>query len=164
MTKKIITVVSMLLLLSLQAMAAAKGTIELKSVSEVDVIVANDKGEREVKRVDASKANVVPGDTVIFTNYYTNKGDKPASDVVITNPMPEHMLYTEGTAEGTGAKIEFSVDKGKSFAPAGKLKFKDAQGKERPASASDYTHIRWTMEKPVGKGASGSVSFKAKVK
>lgn len=164
MKKRILTVLSMLALLSLQAMAADKGAIELKSVSEVEVTVKNEKGEKEVKRVEASKANVTPGDTVIFTNHYTNRGDKPASDVVLTNPVPEYMVYTDGTADGSGTKIEFSVDKGKSFAPAGKLKVRDAEGKERPATAADYTHIRWTFEGALAKGATGSVSFRAKVK
>ena len=30
--------------------------------------------------------------------------------------------------------------------------------------ASEYTHIRWTLKKPIGKGGKGSVSFRAKVK
>lgn len=163
-TKKMLFFLCIMLLLTIQAKAADKGTIELKSVSEVEVTVKNEKGEKEVKRVEAAKANVAPGDTVIFTNYYTNKGDKPASDVVITNPVPEHMLYLDGTAEGKGAKIDFSVDKGKTYAPAAKLKVKGTDGKERPAAATDYTNIRWTLEKPLEKGGKGSVSFRAKVK
>lgn len=164
MTKKIVTVFSMLMLLSFQAKAADKGTIELKSVAEVEVIKKNDKGETEMKRVEASKEKVVPGDAVIFTTYYTNIDDKPATDVIITNPVPEHMVYIDGTAEVKGASVVFSVDNGKEYAPAGKLKVKNAAGKERPAVASDYTHIRWTLEKPLEKGKKGSVSFRAKVK
>jgi len=163
MKKRILAVLSMLMLLSFQAKAADKGSVELKSVSEVDVTVTNDKGEKEVKRVEAAKANVTPGDTVIFTNYYVNKGDKSASDVVITNPVPEHMIYLDGSAEGKGTRIEFSIDKGKSFVPAGKLTVRNKEGREKPASAADYTHIRWTVEKPIEKGGKGSVSFKAKV-
>lgn len=164
MVRKIVPVLFLALLLTVQARAADKGGIELKSVSEVEVTVKNAKGEKEVKKVEAAKANVVPGDTVIFTNYYANMGDKPATNVVITNPVPEHMLYLDGTAEGKGAKIEFSADKGKTFAPAGKLKVKGADGKEKQAAAADYTHIRWTLEGAVEKGGKGSVSFKAKVK
>lgn len=164
MIKKVITVLFLSLMLAAQSMAAAKGAIELKSIAEVEVTVANEKGGKEVKRVEAAKANVVPGDTVIFTNTYANTGKDPATGVVITNPVPEHMIYAEGSAEGKGAKIDFSVDKGKSYAPAVKLKIKGADGKERPATAADYTHIRWTLEKPVEKGGKGSISFRAKVK
>ncbi len=164
MIKKAITVLFLALMLTVQAKAADKGAVELKSIAEVEVTATNEKGEKEVKRVEASKAKVVPGDTVIFTNTYANTGKDPATGVVITNPVPEHMIYTEGSAEGKGAKIEFSVDNGKTFASAAKLKIKRADGKEKTATASDYTHIRWTLEKPVEKGAKGSVSFRAKVK
>lgn len=164
MGKKILALLSMLLILSSQAMAADKEAIELTSVAEIEVTVKNDKGEMEVKRVEAAKANVVPGDVVIFTNYFTNKGEKPADKVVLTNPVPEHMLYVDGTAEGKDARIEFSVDKGKSYNMPNKLIIKKADGKERPATAADYTHIRWTLEKSVVPGGKGSVSFRAKVK
>lgn len=163
-TKKVVIVFSMIFLLSFQANAADKGTVELRSTAEVEVTVKNDKGEKEVKRIDAAKADVVPGDVVIFTTYFTNNDKKPASDVVINNPMPEHMLYVDGSAEGAGTKIEFSVDKGKSFGTQDKLKTKGADGKERPAGPSDYTSIRWTLTGPLAPGGKGSVSFRAKVK
>ncbi len=164
MVKKLLVVLSMLLLFSFPAKAADKGAIELKSVAEVEITVKNEKGEDEVKRVEASKANVTPGETVIFTTVYSNSGKEPASDIVINNPMPEHMLYIAGTAEGSGTKIEFSVDKGKNFGAPDKLKIKEADGKERPAGPADYTHIRWTLLKPLAPEGKGSVSFRAKVK
>jgi len=164
MRKKILSVLSMLLFLSPQAMAAGQGAIELKSAAEVEVTIKNDKGEMEVKRVEAAKANVTPGDAVIFTTYYSNNGQEPASDIVINNPVPEHMFYIDGTAAGSGTKIEFSVDKGKSFGVPDKLKIKGVDGKERPAGPADYTHIRWTLSKPLPPEGKGSVSFRAKVK
>lgn len=164
MNKKMLFVLAVLLLVSFQAAAADKGQIELKSVSEVEITVKNDKGEKEVVRVAAAMANITPGDTVIFTNYYTNTGDKPAGNVSLTNPVPEHMLYVDGSAEGKGSIIEFSVDQGRSYGLPGKLKVKDKDGKERVAGAADYTHIRWTLMNSVGGGGTGSVSFKAQVK
>lgn len=162
MVKKMLAVSTLLLLLSVPAMAA--GGIELKAVAEVEVTVKNAKGEPELQRVEASTVNVAPGDAVIFSTAYENLGDQPATDVVITNPMPEHMLYLDGSAEGQGTRIELSVDNGKTFAPEGQLKVKDAEGKERPATAADYTHIRWTIEGALPPAAKGSVSFRAKVK
>jgi len=144
--------------------AQQKGDLDIKTISEVEITRTNAEGKKEVKRIDASMKSVAPGETVIYTNSYTYSGDKPATDVVIKNPIPEHMLYVEGTAEGTGTKIEFSVDQGKTFAAADKLRVTTPDGKKRRAAASDYTHIRWTIEKPLKKGAKGSVSFRAKVK
>ena len=163
MKKKILVVLSMLMLLSFQAKAADQGDIGLTSVSEIEVTITNDKGEKEVKRVEAAQANVTPGDTVIFTTYYTNNGKQPASEIVINNPMPEYMLYMDGTAEGRGTKIKFSVDQGKSFGTQDTLKITGEDGKERPAAPSDYTHIRWTLSDPLSVGGKGSVSFRAKV-
>ncbi len=79
------------------------------------------KGEKEVKRVDTAKAKVVPGDIVIFSTYYTNIGSKPAANVMITNPVPEHMVYMDRSAEGKGTTIEFSVNGGKSYSAPDKL-------------------------------------------
>jgi uncharacterized repeat protein (TIGR01451 family) len=164
MTKKLLATLSLLLLIALPASAVEKKGVELKSTAEVDIIVKNDKGINEVVRVAAADTNVTPGDTIIFSTYYEYQGEKPATNVVINNPLPEPMLYLDGTAEGKGTRIEFSVDKGQTFAAADKLKIKDAEGKEQPASAADYTHIRWTFEGALQDGAKGSVSFKAKVK
>jgi uncharacterized repeat protein (TIGR01451 family) len=164
MTKKLLATLSLLLLVALPASAVEKKGIELKSTAEVDIIVKNDKGVNEVVRVAAADTNVAPGDTVIFSTSYEYQGAQPATDVVINNPLPEHMLYLDGTAEGKGTRIEFSVDKGQTFAAANQLKIKDAEGKEQPASAADYTNIRWTIEGALQDGAKGSVSFKAKVK
>lgn len=165
MPKKFLAILSLLLLVALPVNAAEKKGIELKSTAEVDIIVKNDKGVNEVVRVEAASAKVVPGDTVIFTTSYTNLGDKPATDIVINNPVPENMLYIDGSAEGKNTRIEFSVDNSKSFAVASKLKIKDiASGKERLATPADYTQIRWIRDSALDKGAKGTVSFRAKVK
>lgn len=164
MRKKLLTSLTLLIFLTLSSFALAAAGIELKSTAQTDIIVKNAKGEKEVVRVEAASANILPGDTIIFSTHYVNQGEKPATDIVITNPMPEHMLYLDGTAEGKGARIEFSADQGKSYASAGKLKVKDSEGRDRSANAADYTHIRWIIEGALEKGAKGSVSFKAKVK
>lgn len=155
---------TLLLPFTAPAQQKEKGTIELKSVSEVEVVTKNAAGMKEVKRVDTGKAKVVPGDTVVFTTSYRNTGAKPAEKVVITNPVPEHTIYVDKSAEGKGAVIDFSTDGGKSYATPDKLTVKDAAGKVRKAGPADYTHIRWTVTKSLSPGGTGSVSFKAKIK
>lgn len=162
MAKKVLTALSLTVFFAIQAIAS--GGIELRSVAEVEISAFNSKGEKEIRRVEAAKANVVPGDAVIFTTVYTYLGEKPATNIVINNPVPEHMLYVDGSAEGKNTRIEFSVDQGKTFAAANRLKVRDAKGKERLATAADYTHIRWTMDHALERGANGSVSFRARVK
>jgi uncharacterized repeat protein (TIGR01451 family) len=151
------------LLLLPTAVRAQQQSIELKSVAEVEVVTTNAQGSKEVNRIDASKSKVVPGDIVIFTTTYTNVGKKPAEQVVITNPVPEHMNYVDLSAEGKGTKIDFSVDKGKNYGDPDKLTLTDAQGMKRKAGPADYTDIRWTLIKPLPTGGTGSVSFRAKL-
>lgn len=164
MKRTIPVVAILLLLLPAAAGAQRKASIELKSRSEVETVTTNARGGKEVKRIDAASAKVVPDDVVIFTTDYTNTGAKPVGNVVITNPVPAHTVYVDGTAEGKGMRIEFSVDGGKSFGPAGKLTVPAKGGAKRPAAAADYTTIRWTLGRPLAPGGSGSVSFRAKVK
>jgi uncharacterized repeat protein (TIGR01451 family) len=164
MIKKMLVMLFLLLGLASQAEAADPPGVILKSGSEVEVTVQNDKGENEVILVDAAMANVVTGDTVIYTNYYENQGALAIEDVVLVNPVPEHMVYVAGSAEGEGTRVEFSVDQGKSYGAPEELKIKDADGKERGAGPADYTHIRWIFAGPIAKGEAGKVLFRAKVK
>lgn len=151
------------LLLPAAALAEQKGSVQLLSIAEVEIKVKNAEGIDEIKRVPAASTNVAPGDIVIFTNNYINNGDKPADSVVITNPVPTHMTYVDGSAIGETARIEFSLDKGKSYGAPESLIFNDGK-KERPARPDDYTHVRWTLEKSVPPAGSGNVAFRAKVK
>ncbi len=162
--KLLSAVIAMLFTLPLIAIGSEKGLLELRSVAEVEIERVNNKGEKERIRVDAAGAKVTPGDEVIFTTYYSNIGDKPAEGVTITSPIPEDMLYIDFSAEGEGAIIKFSVDGGKNFDFASKLKVKDSQGKMRRAGPSDYSDISWTVDREIGPDKRGNVSFRAKVK
>jgi len=139
--------------------AYAQGQIQLTSVAEVEVERFNQEGKKEVQRVKASK--VLPGNEVIFTTYYENTSEEVAENAVITNPVPEHMIYTENSARGEGTRITFSVDGGKTYDAPAKLFIFDASGRKFPARPQDYTHIRWTFGDPLQPGAKGEVSFRA---
>ncbi len=153
-------------LLALPAAAAGqqKVAVEITTKTTVDVVQKNEKGERVAVKKDVSEAKVVPGDIVTFSMTYSNKGKQPATGVVITDPVPEHMSYVDKSAEGKGTAIDFSVDGGKTYGSPEKLRIKDATGKTRPALAQDYTHVRWVVKGAVAPGGSGTVSFKTKVK
>lgn len=138
----------------------AESPLKLVSKAEKETTVVKD-GKKEVTRAPAQK--ILPGDTVIFTNHYTNALSKPAGDAVITNPVPKDVTYVDGSAFGEGSTITFSHDKGKTFDTPGKL-FKTDKGKMRNARASEYTHIRWAFTAPIPPGKDGDVGYKARVK
>ena len=165
MKRTVVGTAIMLALLAapLAAPAQQKSAIQLSSTSQVAVTEKNAQEEKETRLQDAAKAKVVPGDTVIFTTSYVNTSDKPVNNVTIMNPVPQHMAYVEKSAEGKGARIDFSVDGGKTYASPDKLTVKDTAGKVRPALGQDYTHIRWVLAAPLAPGGKGSVSFKAKL-
>ena len=159
--KFLITISCTLLFMASVASVHAAADIRLKAVVEVEVTVVNDKGETEVKRVPAAK--VVPGTEVIYTITVSNLGDQAADSVVVTDPIPENTTYVDRSAFGAGTKITFSVDGGKSYDLAGKLKVKDAAGKLRAATASDYTHIRWVLNFTLKPKDVAPVWFKARL-
>lgn len=149
------------LLLGHSVIARAQ-SVELVTKAE-KVVEVVDKGVKSKKLMPPEK--MLPGDEVMYTLTYANKTAKPAERVVITNPLPKHTRYKEGSAAGEGADITYSVDGGKSFATPDKLTVtvKDKSGKDitRPAAAQDYTHVRWLLKQNVAPGRSGSVRFGA---
>ena len=163
MKMRIAACMLVLVLLPLSA-GAQQGDIVVTSVAEVEVKEKTAEGTFETKRVEASKAKVVPGEIVIFSTRYVNKGKQSATGVVVTNPVPEHMTYVDKSAEGKGTKIDFSVDGGKKYAAPEQLQVTSKDGKVRPALPADFTHIRWTVIGPLAPGAGGSVSFRAQIR
>ncbi len=141
---------------------AADGAIKVKSIAEIEVEVAGKDGKKALKRAPVEK--VVPGTEVIYTTTFENLINKAVSNVVIDNPVPNDSEYKAGSAYGKDCEILFSVDGGKNFAPAEKLKIKGADGKERTALPKEYTHIRWTYKGQLAAGKSGEVGFRTVIK
>ncbi len=163
--KKIAVSAMVILALALAGIASAqdaeKGKVELKMAAEKEVAVTGADGSKTVERVPAEK--VIPGELVIYTITFTNKGDKPAENLVVKNPIPEHMKYVDGSAAGENCAITYSVDNVKTYDVPEKLTVKDSKGNTVKVMPSDYTNIRWTLAKPVAPESSGIVSFKAKL-
>lgn len=141
---------------------AADGAIKLTSIAQIEVEVIDQKGKKTLKRTPVEK--VVPGTEVIYTTTFENVGNKPASDIVINNPLPNDSEYKAGSAFGKDSEILFAVDGGKKFGHPEELKIKDADGKERTALPREYTHIRWTYKGQLAVGKSGEVGFRTVVK
>ena len=140
------------------AYSVAQG-LQVDSIVEREIKTVDAKGEIQITREIADL--VVPGEELIYTISYHNQGAAPADGVVLTNPIPDQMSYSDGTAIGEGASVVFSVDKGVSFDAWNNLFVTDSDGTRRQAAATDYTHVRWVMGSTVGAGKKGSVSFRA---
>ncbi|HSQ75741.1 MAG TPA: hypothetical protein VLT13_09310 [Bacteroidota bacterium] len=86
------------------------------------------------------KETTQPGDTVAFTVTCTNIGASAATDVTVSNPVPDGMMYLEGTATSYGCVV--SMDR----------------------SAAGVKKVSWTFTDPVEAGGERTVSFKARVR
>jgi uncharacterized repeat protein (TIGR01451 family) len=160
MKKSLVVGLALLFPLGTRAFADTNA-VEIHSSAEVEVKVKGDDGSEQTKREPAKK--VPPGGAVIYTLRAENKGKKPATDVVVTDPIPEHMDYVDGSASSEGARLTFSADGGKTWAPKEKLQVKSKEGVTHAAAANEVTHIRWQFEKPLAPGESRAVEFRARV-
>src|SRR3546814_19827249 len=80
-----------------------------------------------------------------------------ANSFVITNPIPDQMVYA-----GTDTPGEVvSVDGGRSSGPIAEMKVADADGVERTAMPADVTHVRWVINRAMPTGGGGPLSFRA---
>jgi len=152
----------LLSLIGTAVMAQEKGNISVQTVAGKEQSVTDESGQEATRLVPAS--TVVPGDEVIYTISFTNISDEPAEHVTITNAVPQHMAYVGETAFGPGTVVTYSVDGGISYGSPDELMVKDEEGDERPANASDYTHIRWVMRNNLEPGSKGFARFRAQLK
>jgi uncharacterized repeat protein (TIGR01451 family) len=147
------------LLIAWTPAAAAEDSLELRNEVFQEVEVTGPDGKPQRERVPAAK--VVPGTEVIYVITYRNTGKQPATDVVITNPIPAELAYQPQLGPGPSGVPDVSVDAGKSFGALASLSVKGADGKPRAAQGSDVTHVRWALRQPVKPGEQGSVSYRA---
>jgi uncharacterized repeat protein (TIGR01451 family) len=108
---------------------------------------------------------IVPGDRVVFTLKYTNKGALPATGFRATNPMPGPVQFVAANEEWA----EVSVDGGKTWGKLSDLKVqaKAADGTTdvtRAAGAQDVTHVRWVFANAIAPGSQGSISYRGVIK
>lgn len=161
MKRSILSAMAIPLLLGAGPTAAAASGIELTTVAETEIKVVDAAGREQIERVAATK--IVPGDEVIYTVHFTNRGSEATADVVITNPVPTHMLVRQIDTGQHGAQIAVSVDGGHRYGSPQQLTITEPDGRTRPVEPSDYTHVRWTLVAPLAPGEKGSVSFRAQL-
>jgi hypothetical protein len=108
---------------------------------------------------------IVPGDRVVFTLRYANKGALPATGFRATNPMPGPVQFVAVSEDWA----DVSVDGGKTWGKLSNLKVpaKSADGTTevlRAAGPQDVTHVRWVFVGAIAPGTQGSVSYRGVIK
>jgi uncharacterized repeat protein (TIGR01451 family) len=139
----------------------AAGNIEFKNIAEVEIEVKAADGKIEKKRTAVQKA--IPGTVVFYTSTFKNVSAKPAGNISINNPVPANTTLVAASAYGEGMDISYSADGGKTWAAADKVTVKGADGKQRAAGISEFTHIRWTLRGELPAGKQGEAGFRVVV-
>jgi uncharacterized repeat protein (TIGR01451 family) len=144
----------------LPAHAAEPGAINITSIAEKETLVVDKNGKTQsaLTRVDTA----LPGDEIIYTTTFENISNSPASNIVISNPIPNDTTYL--SANGANTEVTFSIDDGNQYAAPEKLIITSSKGYTRPAIPSDYTHLRWVYKGELGVGETSEVSFRAVIK
>ena len=133
---------------------------EQRVLKEVTVTQADGTEKKSYVAADL----VTPGETVVYALVFRNEKEEPAENIVLVMPVPSEITYIEGSASNRLAAADFSTDGGTTFAPRAGLNVQEADGRLRPASALDITHVRWTISKAVLPGEAGQLWFRGTLK
>ena len=155
--------------------ASAKPAVTLSSKAMIERIETDASGAEIItlKNPSDEKEIIVPGDRIVFTLSYENKGSEPATSFRAVNPMPAAIQFVSVAEEWA----EVSVDGGKTWGKLEQLQVASAPAETaeeeasasdtpamRSADAKDVTHVRWVFDEPIPVGAAGSVSYRGTVK
>ena len=102
-------------------------------------------GQGAARFVPATR--LAAGDEVHYTLRVTNPGKEPVTDVQVTKRMPQGLQFIPGSAMGPASLVEFSADGGTTFTP-------------RP-KGGEFTHVRWSLRRPLPPGATALLRFRA---
>ncbi len=138
--------------------AEAKTAVSLSS----DVFVEHNEISADGKsRIILSEPKkVVPGDTLIFVVRYQNDSSVVARNFIVTNPMPAAVAFVDDAGEAA----QVSIDGGRNFGALTDLQVPLSNGRYRPATADDVTHIRWKVESDLPAGKAGKFVYRGRVK
>ncbi len=138
--------------------ALAASVLKLSSNVFVESTITLSDGSN--KAVLNKPTTVLPGDNLVFVVKYTNTSPKPASNLLVTNPLPAPVIYN-GSHDGNE---EVSVDGGNSWGVLSALFVIETDGTSRPASMRDVTHVRWEITDTLAPGESGKLIFRGIVR
>ena len=134
------------------------------STEALAITAVNVTAERAQRGDDAPA--YVPGDVIQYELRFTNLTDAVVQDVVLNDPIPQGLVMVLGspTSDRGDAVVDYSIDGGASWSAAPMVEVLEAgRAVQRPAPASAYTHVRWTVAGPVPAGATVTARFHASV-
>ena len=144
--------------LLLPTAALAQNQVALTSEVLVERTTTDAAGQQSV-RLEAPGV-VTPGDRLVFVLSYRNNSAGPATDFVVTNPIPDSVSFAGAMSAGA----VLSVDGGNQWGALEALIVRNADGTSRAATQDDVTHVRWRIAQAIPAGGSGELRFRGVVK
>lgn len=138
--------------------APAQNAVTLANTVFVERVHVDPQGRRTTTL--EPPAVVTPGDRLVFVLTYRNGGQQPATGFVVTNPIPQAVVFER--VEGEPAMV--SVDGGRTWGALATLTVAQPDGSRRPAVAGDVTHLRWSFSRAIAVGEEGRLSFRGTVR
>lgn len=138
-------------------LAFAANNVTLSSMVFIEKAVADSAGRNHI--VLEEPKSVMPGDKLVFILNYRNAGQLPASDFIVTNPLPPAVAF-----QGGAESAQVSIDGGRSWGTLSTLKVLEPGGHWRNARLEDVTHLRWVLKQAIPAGAFGKLSFRGIVR
>ncbi|MGA7953548.1 MAG: hypothetical protein WCA07_08505 [Gloeobacterales cyanobacterium] len=149
--------------------AQTKPQVQLALAAEKKIIQRDEKGKEQVtwQALDSSKTVVQSGDVLRYTVTGKNTSDKPAANLVITEPMPKGTVYIlNSNSVDSEAKTTYSIDGAKSFTdkPMVKVTLPNGKVESKPAPAEAYTNVRWNFANNLAPKAAVKAMYEVKVR
>ena len=143
--------------------AILRPEVKLTLGAEKQVVTVDNKGGEVIawESLEGS-VTVQPGDVLRYTVDGANSGDVEATDLQITQPVPERTVYVLDSAESvTAAEMTYSIDGGETFveSPMIEVELPDGTVEQQPAPAEAYTHISWRLVDPLLSAEAVKVSY-----
>lgn len=140
------------------AAAAERGGIRTELIAQVRESMGTASGAEGYRFAPATV--LAQGQVIHYTVRISNPNPHYVRGVAVIQPVPINTVYVPGTAAAPGATVSFSVDGGRTFAPADELVLR-VEGGTRAAQPASYTHIRWQLRNPLAPGATALARFQA---
>ena len=147
----------------------AKRQVQLNLTAAKKVVQKSSDGKQQVSWQSLQgNVTVQPGDVIRYTVTGANNGDRPATNLVVTQPIPKQTAYvlnSSSTIKST-ATVTYSIDNGKTFVAKPTVQVKLANGKveTRPAPAEVYTHVRWKFTSAIAAKSTVAAAYQVRVK
>lgn len=144
---------------------AVTNSVVLSSEAMIERVEIGADGQERVVLKQPKDVIVVPGDRVVFTLRYVNKGTEAASGFRATNPMPGPVQFVSAAEDWAEVSADGGITWGKL--PELKVGVKGIDGAPatvRAAAPEDVTHVRWVFSAPIAPGAEGTVSYRGLIK